>query len=214
MSDSSATATPAPTAPHDDPVLFRLPTELLLDVLSQLSYEELHQVERVCKKMQALVKDKHLDSLLFRQKPMRKLKKGEKVVLHPLMDLVNIVYTCSKDAPIRFYEDGVKDLNAFDYEACDEFVTQPACTLLYIDLRVGDLAVENSAGLTVREVLKSIGTFWGQKPDDTPYWMSDEEARHWTYSSTLGDRNGWSGWYRTSVTYDGAVSIAADGYDL
>ncbi|GAA5886669.1 hypothetical protein JCM6882_005850 [Rhodosporidiobolus microsporus] len=171
MSDPSSTASAAPTSPRDDPVLFRLPTELLLDVLSRLSHEDLRKVEQVSRRLYNLVKDKHLDSLLFRQKPLRKLKAGEDVEIHPLMHRVDFVYTWTDQARL-LHLSNVEDFDAFDYRVCDDSSRS---------------RLKNNNDVTVREVLEAVGRFWDEPAEDLPEWYSEDDRGTVTHADVLGD---------------------------
>ncbi|BGP18208.1 hypothetical protein JCM10213_007836 [Rhodosporidiobolus nylandii] len=206
------------TASCDDPIAMRLPDETWLEVLEQLDYRGLKKVERVCKRMQRLVKDKHLDTLLFRQKPSKPLQRGDKVELHPLIGMVDAVFTSKEEAPILVYSDDVDTLNALGYQACDDFATQPACTSLKLDVLVGpSFTAKNESGVSCRDVFEAVANFWESKP---PRDLA-EQAAIWEgckpdqigWHIMLGDHNGWRKWTLPKVRRDGSVQIQATGYD-
>jgi hypothetical protein len=112
------------------------------------------------------------------------------------------------------------DYNAFDYTACDEFATQPACTTMNLSVNVGkQVAVSDRNGIKVRRILKALAKFWGQKPPKyvqvrcaSDYGLTKTPDKV-TWGMTLGDRCGWAGWLRPQVQKDGSVELEADGFD-
>ncbi|GAA5886618.1 hypothetical protein JCM6882_005834 [Rhodosporidiobolus microsporus] len=218
MSASTAPASAAPTAVRDEPALFRLPTELLLDVLSQLSYEELHKVEQVSRRLRTLAKDQQLDRNLFRAKfTSEDFASSTSVKLHPLMEAVYAVHVDAEDAPILVYNGEIDTYNAYGYSACDEFVTKPTCKALLVDLGVGPpFFLRNSEGVKNRQAFRAIGKFWAEK---LPWDIAEElaepgqslESVRW--HDALGDRCGWTGWRQPSNMGDGTVGITAGRYD-
>ncbi|GAA5886650.1 hypothetical protein JCM6882_005844 [Rhodosporidiobolus microsporus] len=221
MSDTVTTASAALPASRDEPALFRLPAELLLDILSQLSYEQLHRVERVCKKLQTLVKDKSLDSLLFRQGvPQTPLPVGDTVELHPIIQLVEGIFWEPGKAVIKCwggYDDEDLEINANEYkQTIKEFATSPACTTMDLVLHVFgniDLVIEDDKGITVEYFFERLSEFWCGKPlpagvvDDRPYWQRSDA------NDMLGDHRFWNGWDPAFVREDGEVQLDAMYYD-
>ncbi|GAA5825354.1 hypothetical protein JCM11251_006948 [Rhodosporidiobolus azoricus] len=174
--------------------------ELLLDILLQLSYEDLLKVEQVSKRLQKLQKDKHFDSALFRQKPAKKLKKGDQIELHPLMHAVNFVYTRAQEAPILIYEGDIDELNAYSYKACDDFVTQPSCTSMRVDMYISrDIRIKNKHGITNRQVFQAIAAFWSRKPLSWMCNSATDGAEEITWADAVVERNGWTGWISWDV---------------
>ncbi|BGP18189.1 hypothetical protein JCM10213_009033 [Rhodosporidiobolus nylandii] len=215
MSETTSQPQQTSTASRDDPIAMRLPDETWLEVLERLDYRWLKRVERVCKRMQRLVKDKRLDTLLFRQKPLRPLKTGDKVKLHPLLYDVYPLHLTPDKAMV--YGEGER--NVYDSAACDEYATQPACTSMMCDFLVTEvpIIIDDKGGVTVRQLFKAIGKFWTAKlaPWEVqaygPWCKADPYKLN--RRALLGDRNGFRGWTEPECAGDGWVEIAALGYE-
>lgn len=111
--------------------------------------------------------------------------------------------TATKARPLYDY-DGA--LNAWDFSACDEFATSPACAELVLnmfpDAWLGhrEEPVTRSKGLTVRDVLEEVAEYWDSGPGAGSAYM--ELCEH-----------AFTGWMFPKVLKDGTVYLQAAGYD-
>ncbi|KWU43855.1 hypothetical protein RHOSPDRAFT_34656 [Rhodotorula sp. JG-1b] len=91
VTSSLATPDPSHDAQNAAPDLVRpvsLPDELWTTIFEQLNFHDLLRVEMVCQRFQNLLKDHQLASILFRAGPQEPIKKGQKLDLHPMLDIV------------------------------------------------------------------------------------------------------------------------------
>ncbi|GAA6002856.1 hypothetical protein JCM10207_001869 [Rhodosporidiobolus poonsookiae] len=193
MLTSAAASTPAPD-PVKPSLALNLPDELWGEILLYSDYGELKTLERVCKKLQKLTKDVKLDSILFRVKPTKKkLHQKQKINLHPLLHAVSPLELTTKEANIWIWgENGAPDveINAYDLNAADEFVTQPPCTEMYVDFWVGKrIGVSDRNGSS------------DARAEGLPWHGQVEEDRYWKE------------WMWPKVLQGGAVELAVNGYD-
>jgi len=111
--------------------------------------------------------------------------------------------TATKARPLYDY-DGAQ--NAYDFSACDEFATSPACAELVLNMfddlpgGEGDEPVTRFAGLTVRDVLQEVAEYWASGPGARSVYM--KECEH-----------AFTGWMFPKVLKYGTVYLQAAGYD-
>ncbi len=157
-----------------------------------------------------------LASILFRAGPQEPIKKGQKLEIHPMLDLVDCVGTHSGNPDkATLYLRNTVDIeqvtgenvfelmnqdtgdNAYDYAAVDDFATRPACTKLHIQMasaKVGTLRCKT--GITVRQIVRKTIPFWLREFDDC------FEGHAW-----------WNGWIGAIGQEDGSVLLKAGMFD-
>ncbi|KPV71976.1 uncharacterized protein RHOBADRAFT_56119 [Rhodotorula graminis WP1] len=193
------------TAPTSSPLvkpsrISQLPAELLLMILGQLDYFDLKRVRRVCKAFDTLVKDPKFDRVLFRQ-GVKPLKPGQKVALHPILDLVDCMWVTATTATLM----DLANLNVYEVPACDEFATAPACAALVLNMfdtwyGRGEQLVTSDVGLTVRDILHELAEYWETGPGAHSLVM--EQGGH-----------AFAGWRHPIVLKDGTVCLQACPFD-
>ncbi|GAA5853044.1 hypothetical protein JCM9279_003792 [Rhodotorula babjevae] len=197
------TTAPSASPPVEPSRLLQLPTELLLMILGEFDYHGLQRVRRVCKAFDTLVKDPKFDRVLFRQ-GVEPLKPGQKIMLHPLLDLVDCMWVTATRARLLYAYHDMR--NVYDLSACDEFATSPACAELVLNVLPdtwpgqGDELVTSGAGLTVRDVLKAVAEYWDAGPGAGSVYM--EHCEH-----------AFTGWHYPMVLEGGRVFLEACGFD-
>ncbi|BGO93379.1 hypothetical protein JCM10020v2_005059 [Rhodotorula toruloides] len=157
--DDSAQTSPRPFAWD------RLPEELQLELLFNLDYYELKEVQAVSKNFREFVKSKQFDKPLFREAPRPGLlTKRMRIELHPLLDGVDFFSSSQTSACYRTMN---YESNAFEYAAVKEYATSPACSRMSFRFNHRDfedvddpgiLAVKS--GITVKDVLDFLIAFW------------------------------------------------------
>lgn len=219
-----------------------LPDETLLNIFSRLPYTALLMVEGTSKKFESLLEvrfhspplprshrakddpllpssqDESLQKALFRVPPVKKkLTPAANKILtyHPLLDAVDCVSLDSKSAHIYNKGDG-DNYNAYDYAACDEFATQPACDMMLLDVGIGKaIPVSAKDGIKIRRILKALGKFWGTK---APNHIAQRARDCWpdgeiNYRKALGESCFWVGWESCLVGNDGTVTLTAKEFE-
>ena len=140
-----------------------------------------------------------LASILFRVGPQEPIKKGQKLEIHPMLDLVDCIGTHEgdPDKATLYLDDSVG--NAFDYPAVDDFATRPACTKLHI--RVSGSAVASvgcNTGITIRQILRKTIPAWLRCFYDSPDGRFDGPFEGRVY---------WDGWISAEGQEDGSVLL-------
>ncbi|BGP18191.1 hypothetical protein JCM10213_009035 [Rhodosporidiobolus nylandii] len=200
MSETTGQPQQPSTASLEEPALFHLHLELVIEVLSHLSYTELHSSGG---------SDKALDVILFRRPPPPTLEPGEDLDLYPILHAIDGVLYQPLVVPIRKWShDGEDELNALDYPDKEDFASQPACTTMHVFFEhpLG-FTVERSSGVRVKDLLEKMSEYWTGVPVEKseeakqsgrPIWRDYHGANDW-----LGDHNGWTGWEPCFVRDDG-----------
>lgn len=115
------------------------------------------------------------------------------------------------------FDDDFREYNAYDYPACDEFATEPACTMMLVNVHVGkQVSVSDVKGIKVKRVLKALAKFWKQPPPKATrerFAAYVDEGQDVTWRSTLLDHCGFAGWEGCEVMNDGTVELTAFPFD-
>lgn len=145
----------------------------------------------VCKRFRNLLKDHQLASILFRAGPQEPIKKGQKLELHPLLEMVDCVGSLSGDPDKAAFWLRDSDGNAYDLAAVDDFATRPACTKLHINMASTDVGTLTcKTGVTIRQILRKTIPFWLREFGDC------FEGHVW-----------WNGWISAEGQEDGSVLL-------
>ncbi|BGP41881.1 hypothetical protein JCM10450v2_005952 [Rhodotorula kratochvilovae] len=158
-------------------------------------------LERTCKRLNKLTKDKSLDRVLFRAKAAKgKLPLGADIELHPMLEAIS--------------EEEVFD--PYTLAAIDEFATSPACSKIHLsmlaDFQVEDVKVIQPGGVTARTLFHEMEAFWENTAnDDTCSYHGTSYGKGHTYG-TLWDWStyGMEGdvWSAPQVGMDGAITLS------
>ncbi|GAA5825351.1 hypothetical protein JCM11251_006947 [Rhodosporidiobolus azoricus] len=192
--------------------------EIWTNLLAMMSYGGLRTMERVTKCIRKLIEGDKFDEILFRVQPTkRRLTKDDKLTIHPMLDAVDCVNITTTKARILSSdaEDEITYFNAYEYPACDEFATQPACTQMIIDINMGkSVSVADRNGIKNRRIFKALGMFWNKKAPThlirfavEAMGVKPEEAK---MAHCLGDQRFFEGWQSATVqSSDGTVELKA-----
>ncbi|GAA5886620.1 hypothetical protein JCM6882_005835 [Rhodosporidiobolus microsporus] len=234
MPDASKSTSTSGDAPVRESAASRWPDEVWTTLLEELNYAGLRTMERVSKKMKALVESDKFDLTLFRVKPTKKkLTPLNKLTIHPMLDAVDCVDITTTEARIfSFLDDnededgekgegvdsGPKTFNAYDYPACDEFATQPPCTQMLVTVHAGGkpLQVTDRNGVKNRRIFKALGMFWQKKAPPHLVQQAVEysgvKAEDAKMVHCLGDHRFFEGWQSATVRNDGTVDLEANWF--
>ncbi|GAA5886673.1 hypothetical protein JCM6882_005851 [Rhodosporidiobolus microsporus] len=211
----------ASTEPSQPPSIFLLPTELLLHILSFLSYLDLHHTRRVCRAFRTVVEDSSLDAALFRPHPPKLLRPGTAISIHPFLHRIDglassshtIFLSPSPSSPSPPFSHSL--VNAFSLPSpLSEVATSPPAHVLLLDLQYGHVALSSSSasGVTVRAVLEALCDFWTTKTDPAGPFLSSVKKEWANVGVSRFVRVGparWRGWKKAWVRVDGAVVLEA-----
>ncbi|BGP41858.1 hypothetical protein JCM10449v2_005852 [Rhodotorula kratochvilovae] len=210
----AASATPAP------PTALALPDEVWLLIADNLAYGSLKSLERTCKRLNKLTKDKSLDRVLFRTKAVKsKLAPGTHIELHPMLEAIECAdINLSMRIFRRDDDDNTSEqtFNPYSLAAVDEFATSPACSKIHLsmlaDFQVQDVRVIRAGGVTVRTLFHEMEAFWQNiANEDTCFYHGTSYDRGHTYGrlwdcSTYGMEG--DVWSAPQVGMDGAITLS------
>ncbi|GAA5991573.1 hypothetical protein JCM11641_004010 [Rhodosporidiobolus odoratus] len=203
--------------------LLEMPAELLLDILSYLSYLDLQRVRQVCKSLKNVIADSAFDAALFCLVVLLPISLGTDIVIHPFLRLIDgLVFRPSQ---IDFLlpspsssSSSKQPQNALAYPIplAESATSQPSSSLL-LDLQYGHVHLTSPAldrGVTVKQVLEALSDFWTQKTDPAGSIMSNISKQSWSMwgvmrSCRIGSRARWMGWKKVWVRVDGVVVMEA-----
>jgi hypothetical protein len=164
--------------------------------------------------------DKAFDKALFRVAPVKKKltpSNNKDIRYHPMLEATDCVMVNSKKAPIfKHNGDDDREYNAFDYPACEEYATQPACDQMHLNMNVGKpILVSDRNGIKVKRVLKAFGKFFDSSP---PAHIQKRARDCWPegkidWRKALGENCFFTGWESCTVHNDGAVELVAREFE-
>ncbi|GAA5964613.1 hypothetical protein JCM3765_007641 [Sporobolomyces pararoseus] len=215
------------TATGSTPVALKLPDETWLQILKELeTYKQLKDAGRICRKMQNFIKGSDFDEALFRSPPpVKPLRKGGSIELHPILDLTEGIFDKLEDARIFAY-DVDKEYSPRDYPSIleNEFATSPASTKINFKFCVHApsrtfRARVNPSGVKVGEFLIHVAEYWSTPwtgSQSTLAYAMDEcgikNKKDVKYIHCWGSRNGWDTWL-ISAQGKNCAEVRASDFD-
>ncbi|BGP41837.1 hypothetical protein JCM10450v2_005904 [Rhodotorula kratochvilovae] len=196
-----------------------LPDEVWLLIASNLEYGSLKSLERTCKRLNKLTKDKSLDRVLFRTKAAKcKSSTGASIALHPMLYAIEYADIRGSMQICRLDEDDEieQTFDPYAIPAVDEFATSPACSKIKVailsEFKVKDVEVVQAGGVTIRRLFHEMEAFWKNTANDTTCCLHGTNyGKGHTYLSLWdGSSYGMEGkvWMEPKVGTDGAITLS------